>query len=153
MSERGSDDVCLKWPNDLYARASDGELKKAAGVLFEAVSQGDVHHVILGLGLNIDTGGESHASLHDLGLETTPEKIHLALHAMVASLFQQVDLLPQTATVPVEQEVLHGVSLLGPLFYRNQKVFIESVHPSGSLTLEGWDEPVDEPDELTWSGV
>ena len=89
MSERGSADVCLKWPNDLYARLTDGELKKAAGVLFEAVSQGDVHHVILGLGLNIDTGGESYASLQDLGLETTAEDLHVALHAMVASLFSR----------------------------------------------------------------
>ena len=154
MSEHGSADVCLKWPNDLYARSSDGVLKKAGGVLFEAVSQGDVHHVILGLGLNIETGGQAYASLHDLGLETTPEKIHLALHAMVASLFQQVDHLPQAApSVHVEKEVLHGISLLGPLFYRNQKVLIETVHPSGSLCLEGWDEPVDEPDDLTWSGV
>ena len=154
MSEHGSADVCLKWPNDLYARSSDGVLKKAGGVLFEAVSQGDVHHVILGLGLNIETGGQAYASLHDIGLETTPEKIHLALHAMVASLFQQVDHLPQAApSVHVEKEVLHGISLLGPLFYRNQKVLIETVHPSGSLCLEGWDEPVDEPDDLTWSGV
>ena len=113
MSERSSADVCLKWPNDLYARLTDGELKKAAGVLFEAVSQGDVHHVILGLGLNIDSGGESYASLQDLGLETTAEDLHVALHAMVASLFQQVDHLPQAASVHVEQEVLHGVSLLG----------------------------------------
>lgn len=153
MSERGSADVCLKWPNDLYARLTDGELKKAAGVLFEAVSQGDVHHVILGLGLNIVTGGESYASLQDLGLETTAEDLHVALHAMVASLFQQVDHLPQAASVHVEQEVLHGVSLLGPLFYRNNEVLIERVHSSGSLSLKGWDEPVDEPDELTWLGV
>ena len=154
MSERGSADVCLKWPNDLYARSSDGVLKKAGGVLFEAVSQGDVHHVILGLGLNIETGGQAYASLHDIGLETTPKKIHLALHAMVASLFQQVDHLPQAAaSVHVEKEVLHGISLLGPLFYRSQKVLIETVHPSGSLCLEGWNEPVDEPDDLTWSGV
>ena len=154
MSERRRADVCLKWPNDLYARARDGELKKAAGVLFEAVSQGDVHHVILGLGLNIETGGESFAGLHDLGLEMTAENFHGPLHAMVASLFQQVDHLPQgAASVDVEKEVLHGVSLLGPLFYRNEKVLIKCVHPSGSLSLEGWDEPVDEPDELTWSGV
>ena len=153
MSERGRDDVCLKWPNDLYARASDGALKKAAGVLFEAFSQGDVHHVILGLGLNIETGGQAYASLHDLGFQTSAEDLHVALHAMVASLFQQVDHLPQAANVRVEQEVLHGVSLLGPVFYRNNKVLIETVHPSGSLSLRGWGEPVDEPDELTWSGV
>ena len=154
MSDRGDVDACLKWPNDLYGRSSDGVLKKAGGVLFEAVSQGDAHHIILGLGLNIETGGQAYASLHDLGVATNAENLHLALHAMVASLFQQVDRLPKAVpSVLVEAEVLHGISLLGPLFYRSQEVVVETVHPNGSISLVGWDEPVDEPDDLTWLGV
>ena len=154
MSGRGNEDVCLKWPNDLFARSTDGVLKKAGGILFEAVSQGDTHHVILGLGLNIETGGDTYASLHELGLETTASNLHPIVHAMVASLFQQIEHLPKvTPSDHVQKEVMHGISLLGPLVYRNQKVLVETVHPSGSLSLEGRDEPVDEPDDVRWLGV
>lgn len=154
MSGRSEQDVCLKWPNDLYLRSSDGVLKKAAGLLFEAVSQGEAHHVILGLGLNIETGGEHHTSLRDVGLSTSSADFHPVLHAMVASLFQQVAHLPQTmSSGDVEAEVLNGVSLLGPLIYRNKSALVQGVESSGSLMIEGVDEPVDEPDDVTWLGL
>ena len=152
MSGCSAKDVCLKWPNDVFLRAGDGSMKKAGGILFEAVSQGDAHHLVLGLGLNIEGSGEEHAHLHELGLLANPSTLHPVLHAMVASLFQQVPQLPQKVNTDlVEQEVLNGASLLGPLVYRNKTAVILGLTSTGSLRLDGIDDAVDEPDEVVWS--
>ena len=45
----------LKWPNDLVADATNGELRKVGGVLGESVAQGDrVAHAVVGIGVNSD---------------------------------------------------------------------------------------------------
>ena len=154
LSGRSANDVCLKWPNDLYVRTSDGILKKAGGILFEAVSQGDAHHVLLGLGLNIQSVDGEHASLQDTDFTADLDELHGMLHALVASLFEEVAQLPKVASFgDVEGEVLNGISMLGPLFCRNEEVVFAHVEPSGALVFEGLDESVDDPDELMWSGV
>ena len=152
MSGCSASEVCLKWPNDVFLRSGDGSMKKTGGILFEAVSQGDAHHVVLGLGLNVEASGREHAHLHELGLLTNPSALHPVLHALVASLFQQVPQLPQTVnTDRVEQEVLSGVNILGPLIYRNSKAALLGLTSSGSLRLDGVDDAVDEPDDVVWS--
>ena len=151
---RTADDVCLKWPNDLFLRNHEGDLKKAGGVLFEAVSQGDAHHLVVGLGINLEVGGDDHASVREVGFNTRPERLHVMLHAMMASLFQEVPQLPKPSpSLGVEREVINGVSLLGPIFYRKKEATVIGLSPSGALVLANADEPVDEPDDVVWSGL
>ena len=153
MSGGMARDVCLKWPNDLFVRSSDGHMKKAGGVLFEAISQGETHHVLLGIGLNLDASGDEHGSLQDLGHHVCAADLHPQLHAMVASLFERLALLPRLdSSDEVEQAVLHGEELLGPLLYRGQESNLLGVNVDGSLRLEGI-EALDEPEDVTWSGV
>jgi biotin-(acetyl-CoA carboxylase) ligase/methylase of polypeptide subunit release factors len=152
MSGCPHDEVCLKWPNDVFLRSGDGQMKKTAGVLFEAVSQGDTHHLVLGVGLNVEASAEEHAALHEVGILAASDDLHPLLHAMVASLFQQVSGLPQNARVDqVEQEVLNGISHLGPLFYKGSEAVVLGVTSLGSLRLEGHEEAVDEPEDVSWS--
>jgi BirA family biotin operon repressor/biotin-[acetyl-CoA-carboxylase] ligase len=50
----------LKWPNDvlLTGGGQDGGVRKVAGILTEMSSEGGrVGHVVVGLGLNVNTGG------------------------------------------------------------------------------------------------
>ena len=154
MSGRSAKDVCLKWPNDLFVRTNDGALKKAGGILFEAVSQGNAHHVLLGLGLNVQSVGAEHASIQDTDFTVDLDELHRMLHALVASLFEEVTHLPKNTPIDdAEGEVMNGISMLGPLFYRSEKVALTGLSASGALVFEGLLESVENPDELTWSGI
>jgi BirA family transcriptional regulator, biotin operon repressor / biotin---[acetyl-CoA-carboxylase] ligase len=49
------DTLWLKWPNDIVADAPDGRLVKIAGVLGEAVNEGDrITSAVVGMGVNAD---------------------------------------------------------------------------------------------------
>ena len=48
----GQPGISLKWPNDLWLSASQGE-RKLAGILVETASWDDVRHVVIGVGINI----------------------------------------------------------------------------------------------------
>jgi len=76
------------------------------------------------------------------------------LHALVASLFEEVTHLPKNTPIDdAEGEVMNGISMLGPLFYRSEKVALTGLSASGALVFEGLLESVEDPDELTWSGI
>lgn len=52
-SELGTDDVCIKWPNDIYYRD-----KKLCGILIENSLMGPrIEHTIVGVGLNVNQVG------------------------------------------------------------------------------------------------
>lgn len=56
-ADLGAADVRLKWPNDLVVER-DGHTRKLAGLLAESIIEGDrVATVVVGLGLNLRTGG------------------------------------------------------------------------------------------------
>ncbi len=155
ISNASEDDVALKWPNDLYLRTKDNFMKKVAGVLFEAVSQGEEHRVVLGIGINRLTGLPEHAGLDEHGSTVNIESLHLAVHAMVASLFESHAKvpLPVVSESGVLEALQGGERLLGPLSYRKKLTSITGMDFTGALHLEGVSDLVDEPDDLVYSGI
>ena len=148
--------VCLKWPNDVYIRNSKGDMAKAGGVLFEAVSQGRNHRLVLGIGVNTKASvGDEFAGLTDLDLEVDARSVHAAAHALVASLFESVDGLPFFAvdSSGVAGAVKHGFSTLGVPLYRGFPLAFEGLDEAGALRIGGSDEPLDDPESLAWSNL
>ena len=114
------DDVCLKWPNDVYLNTPENGPKKAGGVLFEAVSRGARHQLVLGIGLNLlNDEDTAFASLDMVGVRRSVSELHNSVHAMVASLFEAVEGVAESV-VDVEavfREVNRGMNNLGGHFY------------------------------------
>ncbi|MBL6733318.1 MAG: 50S ribosomal protein L11 methyltransferase [Candidatus Poseidonia sp.] len=150
------DRLCLKWPNDLYVRDDEHTpWKKAGGVLFEGLTRGRTSRFVLGIGLNL--GFLDHplfSSLARAGVHFTPAQLHPMLHALVASHFQSNDgnLVEPSSHGELEAAVDHGVSCLGPLFYRGLRQDVVGLEKTGALHLEGGD-LVDDPNTLNWSNV
>ncbi len=72
----------LKWPNDIMLPTAQG-LRKAGGILVEmATSQGQIRHVVVGLGLNVSPLAfppelrDVATSLGNVS-ETVPDRLHL----------------------------------------------------------------------------
>ena len=156
LSSRSTNAAFLKWPNDVWIRTEEGQLSKAGGVLFEAVTQGSRTRTVLGVGLNTAVDqGNNWGSIGDVGVHITPHDLHKAVHALVASLFESVMGLPS----PVDDlhrlsaAVLYGSQQFDELFYRNNPVEILGLSSSGSLILKGEGEPVDDPESIQWSVV
>jgi len=150
----GENEICLKWPNDVYIRTAEGRMAKAGGVLFEAVSQGRKHRLVLGIGANTraSSGGEF-AGIADLGLDLDAATLHSAVHSLVASLFESLDGLPPSKvdSIRIEAAVMHGFSLLGKPLYRGEELAVDGLNEGGALIIKG-DEPImDDPELLTWS--
>lgn len=146
----------LKWPNDLWIRNAEGRLSKAGGVLFEAVTQGADTRTVLGIGLNITVHQSSPWSgLGDMGIDLTAEALHITLHAMVASLFENVPGLGPSVTPfsRLEAAVLLGAKQFSSVFYRGQIRSITGLSDEGALLMEGVEQAVDNPEEIDWSIV
>lgn len=60
LSHEHKYNIALKWPNDVMVNSS-----KIAGILLESVKVGAIHHLIIGIGLNV------HNHPNDLGRLTT----------------------------------------------------------------------------------
>ncbi len=149
-------DVCLKWPNDVYIRANKERLAKAGGVLFEAVSQGRKHRLVLGVGVNIEAPITSEfGGIRNLGLEIDAPTLHASIHAMVASMFEHLLGVPDSwvEKARIEMAVMHGVSLLGNPLYRGDELPVNGIDSDGALTVVGGEHLVDDPDSLTWSNL
>ena len=150
----GENDICLKWPNDVYIRTAKGRMAKAGGVLFEAASQGSKHRLVLGIGANTRAStGSEFAALADLGLEVDAATLHSAVHALVASLFESLTGLPPSKadSIRIEGAVMHGLSILGNPLYRGGELAVDGLDEGGALIIKG-DEPIiDDPELLTWS--
>ena len=154
-SGSGIDDVVLKWPNDVWIRSSSGILAKSGGVLFEALSRGDRHRVALGIGLNTSTQEDGWCGVDGLGLDVPLDDLHQAVHAMVASLFERVEGLPQhdTDLDHLCAAVVAGASAFEGVFYRNKAVRVVGVDADGFLLLQDDPSSVSNPDDMTWSVV
>lgn len=153
-SQCRENDVCLKWPNDVYVRVSGGRLAKAGGVLFEAVSQGRNHRLVLGVGVNIDAPKASgFAGLRSLGLDVDASSLHASIHATVASVFERLQGVPEPRfdSDRIEAAVMHGIGLLGNPLYREKELAVNGIDDAGALRVEGGEHVVDDPDSLTWS--
>ena len=150
------DCVQLKWPNDLFIKNEKGVYRKAGGVLFEGVSKGSEHRVVLGVGLNLRGGDDAgFGDLGDLDISLDAVQVHAAVHALVASLFESVKGLGgDSERAPhIEPAVLEGVHRLGPLFYRNQKVDVKGLSETGGLLVEGLVDSLEGPEDVGWSSI
>lgn len=152
-----SEFICLKWPNDLFLRSSEG-WQKFGGILFEARSSGKKHRIVLGLGLNL-VASKPYGSLLDVLPSVNQLQLMEHLHAMVASLFDPT----VNACLgehrfyldDLNREVRQAESNLGPLFYRNEKVAYSGMDEEGQLlvTVRENNLLVDDPDALVWSSI
>ena len=152
----GENDVCLKWPNDVFIRTTMGRMAKAGGVLFEAVSQGTKHRLVLGIGVNTRaSNGKEFAGLADLGLEVDAATLHSAVHALVASLFESLNGLPPSKvdSIRIEAAVVHGFSTLSPPLYRGKVLAFKGLDEGGALIIKGEGQTLDDPELLTWSNL
>ena len=148
--------VQLKWPNDLFIKHEGGGHRKAGGVLFEGASKGSEHRLVLGVGLNLRSASDAEfGALSDLNLTLDSVRVHRAVHALVASLFESVEGLPlESGWAPhVEGAVLEGIDCLGPLFYSGRHVDVAGLSLSGGLHVDGFTEPVERPEDVGWSGI
>ena len=89
-----TEDVCIKWPNDLYVRDL-----KIGGILIESAWQGTrMTHAVVGIGLNINqTNFESEPALKDDGTSLRATSLRLEtgqmfeLAAQLPSLLQSIE--------------------------------------------------------------
>lgn len=149
--------ICLKWPNDLFLRSSNG-WQKFGGILFEARSSGKNHRIVLGLGLNL-VAAQPYGSLIELLPKVSHHELMESLHAMVASLFDT------TVNACLGEHRFHADGIntevqkaefcLGPLIYRKETVHYSGLNEEGQLYVNGrkTDLLVDDPDALVWSGI
>jgi biotin-(acetyl-CoA carboxylase) ligase len=129
-------------------------MAKAGGVLFEAVSQGRKHRLVLGIGVNTrSSSGGDFSGLDDLGLEVDAAKLHSAVHAVVASLFESLaGLSPSRVdSVRIEASVKHGILTLGGPLYRGMNLVVNGLDEAGALIVEGSEQTMDDPELLSWS--
>lgn len=70
--------IFVKWPNDIYIRNESQELKKVGGILVNTMIFGDMLHVLVGCGINVNKN-EGLASLQDvIGEKIFPRETLLA---------------------------------------------------------------------------
>lgn len=156
LSPHRQDAVVLKWPNDLFVQPAQGRLSKAGGVLFEATTQGTNTRTVLGIGLNTTVHPNSPWSgVQDLGVDLDAASLHRLIHAMVASLFEDVaGLASAMVSLPrLEAAVLEGANQFHRLFYRGEETTIRGLTARGAVLMDGVDQAVDNPEEIEWSIV
>ena len=149
------DRVCLKWPNDVFVRSTeDGGWRKAAGVLFEARTQGNLTRVVLGIGLNTQPSLEkTYGSLRDIGCDASPTELHRMIHAMVASLYEHngtASLYGGSEFASLQVLVQLGEQQLGPIIYRGEPSKISGLHSTGELWLNDGHLIGDDPEQIEW---
>ena len=156
LSPHRQDAVVLKWPNDLFIQPAQGRLSKAGGVLFEAATQGTNTRTVLGIGLNTTVHPNNPwTGVQDLGIDLDAASLHRLLHAMVASLFEDVPgLASAMVSLPrLEAAVLEGANQFSRLFYRGEETIILGLTERGAVLMDGVDQAVDNPEEIEWSIV
>ena len=156
LSPHRQDAAVLKWPNDLFIRPAKGHLSKAGGVLFEATTQGTNTRTVLGIGLNTTVHQNSPWSgVEDLGIDLDAASLHRLLHAMVASLFEDVPgLASAMVSLPrLEAAVIEGAGQFSRMFYRGDETTILGLTATGAVLVDGVDRAVDDPEDIEWSVV
>ena len=112
--------------------------------------------MVLGLGLNLQHAlTPEFGSLTDVGVSTDAARVHSCVHGMVASLFEVVAGVPlQTADGErIEESVLEGIRVLGPLFYSGKETTVTGLSEAGGLMTSEGNEPIVDPEDVAWSGV
>ena len=156
LSPHRQDDAVLKWPNDLFVRSAKGRLSKAGGVLFEATTQGTNTRTVLGIGMNTNVHQNSPwAGVQDLAVDLDASRLHQMVHAMVASLFEDVaGLASAMVSLPrLEASVIEGASQFSRLVYRGRETTILGLTERGAVLLDGVGQAVDDPEDIEWSIV
>ena len=150
--------VCLKWPNDVYVLDTDaGAWKKASGILFEATTKGPNTRVVAGVGVNIQTPEhEWFGGLEALGVDINASWLYRCVDAMLSSHYEAPagkHALPSWFNFREARElVTEGITTLGPLLYRGKEVSGTLVD-SGAILLDGQTIATDAPEELVWSNI
>ena len=90
-----------------------------------------------------------------MGIDLGAASLHRLLHAMVASLFEDVPgLASAMVSLPrLEASVLEGASQFTRLVYRGDETTILGLTESGAVLMDGVDQAVDDPEDIEWSIV
>jgi len=129
-----SNNLKLKWPNDLVVQTKDG-VKKLGGLLLEATSEADIATVVIGVGLNIrKVLLPNSISLEELGKNANGNE-HAQVSALVlSSTFAAVNTLQSASK---SEFVARYNSQM--LFLNQQVTFIEGA----GVTLSGVNRGID----------
>lgn len=128
LSESFDLDFSVKAPNDIYIGES-----KVGGILLESVSQGDSHHLILGLGLNIFSHpniDNSSSFMSFMGEDIIEENQWEQFLSLLVSLSSQAASASQDEKI--SQAIIDELEVALKKYYKNE---IESLLTDGGLKL------------------
>lgn len=151
LEEHHTQQLNIKWPNDLLLRAGNSDRwRKVGGILFQSYSKGDEQRIVLGIGLNIDDEhlGDGQGSLGQLGIELTSSGLYTLLNAIIASLFE--DRLPQTGEI--ELPTIDPNIVLSNCVYRKKECQLMAIESSGIVLVDktGNQYTISDDDEVEW---
>lgn len=151
QQEAHSQQLLVKWPNDLLMRAEQKEMwRKFGGVLFQSYSKGDEQRLVLGIGMNTQQNSLSsgQGSLEELGIHHSPSDLFPILNAVVASLFEQKHL----AISNTEDHEFDVESILKACIYRGKTYSVNGVSSRGIMLIDDDDNTVyiDDDVDIDW---
>ncbi len=135
-----TDDILLKWPNDLIAM-QDGVPHKVGGILVESASTGDrLDHAILGIGINVATDVDDLPADTEMPAGTlagrfgddVSDAVHVDPDDLLDELLDRVDeVLALLGSTP--EQILLAAN--GALAFRGEEVTIETDEGTVTGTL------------------
>ena len=133
----------LKWPNDVLLRTESGR-RKVGGVLIESATRGKTTRIVLGIGCNISStntvkDGYTIATINEVNPGVTKEQFLNAIHAAVASWFEQKtgikETVPRDVTSGFQSAFLSTLHHLGKPVYRKKQMDFDSINQDGQAVL------------------
>lgn len=150
----GSDELRIKWPNDIYWRD-----RKLAGILIESVlsSSGLWQWAIIGIGINVNQAKFPDPLPNPVSIrQITGKQFHCEelAHALAQQLTQRLQELQLNGAVAIHKNYNECLYKRGQVafFVKNGQSFsavVKTVLPDGELVLEGQPEPF-QFGELEW---
>lgn len=150
----GSDELRIKWPNDIYWRD-----RKLAGILIESVlsSSGLWQWAIIGIGINVNQAKFPDPLPNPVSIrQITGKKFNCEelAHALAVHLTQRLQELQLNGAVAIHKNYNECLYKRGQVafFVKNGQSFsavVKTVLPDGELVLEGQPEPF-QFGELEW---
>lgn len=134
FQEKHSEQMLVKWPNDLLVRVDEkNKWRKCGGILFQSQSKGEEQKLVLGIGINTQKENLStgQGALTEIGIVETWTELFTILNAVVASLFEE----KHPALVVKWIETYDSNSMLSECIYRNKLHRIVGVS-SHHLTIQ-----------------
>lgn len=142
----GSDELRIKWPNDIYWRD-----RKLAGILIESVlsSSGQWQWAIIGIGINVNQGKFPEHLPNPVSIRQITGKefnCEALAHALAQQLTQRLQELQLKGAEAIHKNYTDCLYKKGELAFFQKKshsfsAIVKTVLPTGELVLEGQPHP------------